>query len=864
MAKFFIAHSQLQRGEMFVKKCLSVLLVVCLLVSCLLTSVPTVHAAKKATPKRAIAIVFDNSGSMYIEKKQDWCRATYAMEVFASMLNKGDTLTIYPMWPIEVEGKTYTMDSPFQITDASQSAKIREIYTPDAKGTPIASIDAASNGLQSATADKKYMIVLTDGDSFDSTSKPATIKALDGRFNKLAGPAMTVMYLGVGKDAVMPNTAESEFFVKRHAKDSANVLSSLTEMCNKIFGRDTLPKKRINGQTLDFDISMSKVIVFVQGENVSNLKVNGSSGEMGTLVGSTSTKYSTRGCGKTIESKNTQAVPDKSLQGMMVTYTDCAAGKYNIEFSGKATSIEVYYEPNADLDFVFTDAEGNDVDPKELYEGDYKVAFGMKDAKTGQLIESDLLGKPKYQGSYFINGKEYEIKADGFNGEVDVKLKMDDKFDAKLTATYLSDYTISKDSTDFGWPKGGITVAAMPAGNLKLEITDGEQIYKLQSLEKGKAYTAKVYYQGTQLTGKELEKVKLKWDPDTSHAEIKQAFADDHYKLTLHYKNPDSPQDTVCGKCKVTIHATYAAPGSDEATAKRTLAYHIDEDLSDVRMELDVPQDYIVIDELDSSEAIKVMLYNKGEPLTPEEFARVKLKVDCNKIEHTITPNNQDSSYSIKLKSTDDVGEGDYPIKVSAVYTDAVGRTSTVEDDVTITLSNTPLWVKWLIAILIILLIIFLIWKILHIRVLPKKIKPTDMEMNFNGDDVTQDTTFNVTLNGKQMRVRSQYAGTNVDLVMTVKPGAESFLYKSQKKRSIEVEKDTVKRSGITKITSAEVGPSSYVYDDDKDNLIQDPETKKNFLLRNGNEIGISGMMPDTAGKDREFSTRMYLRFTKK
>ena len=138
------------------------------------------------------------------------------------------------------------------------------------------------------------------------------------------------------------------------------------------------------------------------------------------------------------------------------------------------------------------------------------------------------------------------------------------------------------------------------------------------------------------------------------------------------------------------------------------------------------------------------------------------------------------------------------------------------------------------------------------------------MEMNFNGDDVTQDTTFNVTLNCKQMRERSQYAGTNVDLVMTVKPGAESFLYKSQKKRSIEVENDPVKRAGITKITSAEVGPSSYVYDDDKDNLIQDPETKKNFLLRNGNEIGISGMMPDTAGKDREFSTRMYLRFTKK
>ena len=100
------------------KKFFSMLVAVLLLLSCVIIKTPTVHAATKANQTRSIAIVFDNSGSMYIEKKQDWCRATYAMEVFASMLNKGDVLTIYPMWPIEVDGKTYSMESPFKITES--------------------------------------------------------------------------------------------------------------------------------------------------------------------------------------------------------------------------------------------------------------------------------------------------------------------------------------------------------------------------------------------------------------------------------------------------------------------------------------------------------------------------------------------------------------------------------------------------------------------------------------------------------------------------------------------------------------------------------------------------------------------------
>jgi hypothetical protein len=318
------------------------------------------------------------------------------------------------MWPITAGGKAYDMNHPLQITDSKQASVIRDIFTADAGGTPIESIDRAIDGLKKLQANKKYMIVLTDGGTFSQNdnglTKEDTKKKLDQRFSQNAGPAMTIMYLGIGSDACIPNTPQSEFFVKKQAVNTADVLSTLTVMCNQVFGRDTLPKNHISGKTIDFDISMSKLIIFVQGENISNLKLTGKT--VGQLAGTQQTKYSTKGAG------DYPSTPDTSLQGMMVTYTNCAAGKYTIEYTGTATSVEVYYEPDADLDFVFTDAKGNDVDPQALYEGDYKVSFGMKDAKTGKLISSDLLGSPQYQGSYFINGQEYPITHNGSSGEV--------------------------------------------------------------------------------------------------------------------------------------------------------------------------------------------------------------------------------------------------------------------------------------------------------------------------------------------------------------------------------------------------------------------------------------------------------------
>ncbi len=965
------------------KRCVSILMILLVLMSCMLTSVPQIYASEKPSESRTIAIVFDNSESMYISNNQAWCQATYAMEVFASMLNAGDTLFIYPMHPITIEGNTYTMESPYKITDASQATTIRDIYTENAGGTPIESIDCAISGLQAVQAANKYLIILTDGGKFSkngSNLNPSnTKKELDQRIQAQAGKDMTVMYLGVGSGACMPDTKPSEYFVKKQAVNSSDVLATLTDMCNQIFGRDVLPENRIHGNTIEFDISMSKLIVFVQGENISDLKIVGDSGKpIGQQISSQQTMYSTKGSG----SDKYESVPDKSLQGVIVTYTNCDAGRYTVEYTGTATSVEVYYEPNADLDFVFTDAEGNTVDPNSLYEGEYRVSFGMKDANTGKLISSDLLGNPKYQGSYSINGKEYPITHNGYNGEVPISLKVGDSFDANLTVTYLSGYTISKNSSDFGWPSIGIQVVARPAGVLKLDISGGENtyylqelegaspyiikvfyegkqltgdalknvklswdedssaakvktsfsedhykltlhhkdpsapeqtpcgeftlpveatytpsgtkeatasseitynienarpagelrleisggddLYFLQKLEDGSPYIAKIYYEGKLLTGEALKSVELEWNRDASNVEIKKEFADDHYKLTLHYKDPSAPQDTVCGECTVNIQARYTPQNYNESQAQSTLSYNVKDDFSPLQIELYAPEDYIVISELESSKEIVVKLALNGAKLSSEDFAAIELDVDCGGIKYTITPCEQDSSCLIKLLPTEGIEENDYQIKVTAQHTDHVGRTTQAEDSAEITLSNTPLWVKWLFWIILLIILLLLIWFIMHIRVLPghAHIRKKESKLMVDGEDQTQHASFDGKIR-KEMNVTVKHGGKKIGFSMRVKPGSESYLCKKQTSRYAEaVDPSTVKKIGNATIDSIIVGSVKYM-PDEKGTLVRTPSSKSPLKLKHGMNIIFSGEIL-SAGVKKPFNVTTKLNFKKK
>ena len=76
-----------------------IIIAISLALSIILSNVFLTQAATvtKNVKTYEIAVVFDNSGSMY--DNQAWCRAKYAMEIFSSMLHydSGDVLKIFPM-----------------------------------------------------------------------------------------------------------------------------------------------------------------------------------------------------------------------------------------------------------------------------------------------------------------------------------------------------------------------------------------------------------------------------------------------------------------------------------------------------------------------------------------------------------------------------------------------------------------------------------------------------------------------------------------------------------------------------------------------------------------------------------------------
>ena len=76
-----------QKMKRVCKSVLSVMLSVVMLMTVILVSQPKEVQAAQAGKNRAIYVVFDNSGSMYKPGNMAWSQATYAMEVFAAMMN---------------------------------------------------------------------------------------------------------------------------------------------------------------------------------------------------------------------------------------------------------------------------------------------------------------------------------------------------------------------------------------------------------------------------------------------------------------------------------------------------------------------------------------------------------------------------------------------------------------------------------------------------------------------------------------------------------------------------------------------------------------------------------------------------------
>lgn len=725
------------------KKRLSCLLLALSLLLILLgPSIPVARAAQKKTPTRAIGIVFDNSGSMYMNGNTAWCQATYAMEVFAAMMNEGDTLRIFPMVKIEVNGKSYergTAQPYLTINGPEESSVIRDIYTPSGGGTPVESIDSAFEEMQKVSADEKYLIVLTDGNTFHKNgveqSASKTKQLLEQKMDQIAG-AMNVMYLGIGvsgSNKPVASNPDRQYYL---TTDSADTPKNLAAMCNRIFGRNTLPDSFISGNTVEVDVSISKMIVFVQGENISNVQLSG-----GTKRSEQTTRYSEKGAGAWYGNNGSiKATPDTTLQGMMVTYENLDAGTYDLSFSGQQRNISVYYEPDVDLQVLFQ-GEGGTVDPAkdELYAGTYNFTFQMVD-KNGNPTDSVLLGDVNYDVWYTVDGEKKTANMKG-NGSIPIELKAGSELDAGFTVRYLDGYSIYKDSKALGWPDGGIQIGVRPAGDTRLEVSGGSRSYLLSELEQEAVYNVALYYEGQKVIGDGFNAVgPLEVKLDGGNAKIDVQQTGEGWTVSLKYNG--TAAETQTGDQTLTFQTSYT--NEDDQTAQSNVVqkeFEIEDDSMALKLKIRMDQDYYNLTALEDAEPIILRLTAGGDPLSKEQFDAAKVQVTVGGKTVTAQPDAAGSAYIVPATELAGLEPGKHVVKAVVEGIDTLGHPAHAEDTDKLEVQNYPVWVRWLFWILLIALIIFLICAYLNAKRLPKSamIVPDSCVFTVDGETVTGD-----------------------------------------------------------------------------------------------------------------------------
>ena len=693
-------------------------------VAAVLTSVSVPARAaggiSKANTTHAIAIVFDNSGSMYERGKKAWCQATYAIEVFAAMMNQGDTLQVYPMNDIEVGALSYTKENPLVISDTSDARYIQDIYTPRAGDTHIEAVMRAYDGLLRADTDEKWLIVLTDGEVFyeNGLTLAGDTKSRLSELLTEYNQEVNVLYLGIDVNASeVPEVAGRNLYSGITAT-SQQVPSALSGMCNLIFGRDELPQANQQNGQLTFDIPLSKLIVFVQGENLDNVTLTDAAGNTaGQETGSYSPHYSENGAGGNYTGK---CVADTTLQGRIVTYTNCPAGTYDLSYTGSASSITAYYEPDVDLSVKLLDEEGSQVtDSAQFYPGTYRIVYGMVDS-GGNTTNSPLLGKTDYVITYIKNGEEktehvYEA------GELELELAEGDSLDAAAEVTFLSGYRISKTGTQLGWPSGGFSVTQRPIGNLSIRVSGGKDVYQLPELEEAGSYQIGIFYEGEQITGDKLDRTDVNVSLEGGNAVYDLSEGTDGYALNLKYAG--SAQDTDCGPYTIHVSASYVNDNDQTAQSGTESVQFMLEDVTNVlTMEVEQDKKYFTLSQLDDADVAVVHLSLDGRDMTDAEMEQVQFDVVADQIGLKAELLPGQSAYRIAADPAWEKTTGKFRFKVAAAAEDVVGREISAEGGGSVELQMLPRWVYILCGLLIVFLVAFVIWRYLNAKRLPKAI----------------------------------------------------------------------------------------------------------------------------------------------
>lgn len=391
------------------------------------------NASSNDSPSRQINVVYDDSGSMYSSGGSNvdtWCRAKYSMEVFAAMLGERDRMHVYYMSDYQ-DGQSKPARLQLDGKDgAAENVKKVHDETTHAGNTPFSSVKKAYKDLQSANAEEKWLVILTDG-AFQGVSGQEGMDSFFGQKDDNIG----VIFLGIGADVPGITEHHDKDIYCFKASDSRAVLENITQICTIVFNSNKLVVNP-STKTFSFDIPVGELVVFAQGgENVRISGIKNGSQEYGSSKAPVEVKYSP--CDAV--GRNNQPVTD--LHGFLAVFIDdFMPGNYTVEVSG-AETVEVYYKPNIDIAVSLTDSSGREVmGLSEIEAGEYTLDMCFVKAGTNERINnSSLLGDVSFDAAVTKNG----VLLDQVFHSGDKITAEEGSMIIDVTARYLTYYSLS-------------------------------------------------------------------------------------------------------------------------------------------------------------------------------------------------------------------------------------------------------------------------------------------------------------------------------------------------------------------------------------------------------------------------------------
>ena len=699
---------------------------ICLVLAALMVlsafaSLPANASGKGGKDKKTydIAIAYDNSGSMYTDgSKLRWCHAQYAMEIFASMLDfaGGDRMAIYTMWPIKTDGSSTPTgsaedkgDDSYRITITSESdvQKLKNMYTPYARGTPFKPVLKASEYLSGSSASEKWLIILTDGE-FDSASLPngSTVNSINA-IQQNTG--VHIQFIGIDND--ISDISSNRFDVL--GGKGSDIRSDLITACNRIFKRDILvgPGKKgnlgnyLNGKELTLDVSMGKLIVFVQGNGAEVESLVDKSGKSIRPEKSSKAKYNEIGSAINVNGDpNYPLSRDNTLYGQVVTFGACSKGTYTLNLKGTDAynKVQIFYEPAVDIEAALytegnseTPSEKINKDTKELSAGDYILKFKLIDSET----KEDITNHPLLGGNVNLTA---DITQSNGNKQSSIKsgdtihLSEDDSTTIVVEGTYLDDYKISsKDSQSIPFPikigppsfdGNSFVISAKADRNSfkKTEVANWNKVEVTLSID-GKALTAE-QFANTTLTKVEAQpKLACNWEK-----------SGDHFVITLAHDGSDYVKDVAPGGYTLNIEAEMSGYSSP-VKASTTFSFSVSDSALEVKLSPQQSSAQFKREKAEDWTKITATLKLDGKPLSKEEFEKTDLDVSFSKsMPYTKVPDPDSSSYIITL-ANDGSGTvysfdtGDYVLTATATYDKSASQPPTASDKYEFTVTSSAL-----------------------------------------------------------------------------------------------------------------------------------------------------------------------------